>query len=275
MMKAKNGLSFDVEEWFDVTLLDRSKLVGIDLEKNTVVPRFLIKIIKLLDEQKVKATFFVTGKMAKKHSDLIKELAKKGHEVASHGYGHSLIRDCSKRELEKEIALSQESLVRVLGKKVEGFRASVNAPYRDLDFYFKTLKKNGFKYDSSVYPTTFGVFSGQAGFSEKVCEVVPGFFEIPLSCYSVLGKKVPISGGFYIRMMPWWLYGRMLESKRRRGEGVIIYLHSWEIETRYPKVIKHPLRRIIQYGKDESVLAKLRAMLEEFEFTKLSSLIGR
>lgn len=273
-MMLDNGLSFDVEEWYDVTLLDKKLLKGIDLEGERIVEKASKKILSLLGKYKMKATFFVTGRVAKENPGVVRELLANGHEVASHGYSHCLLNNLSKKEIEREISLSQEQLQKVTGGPILGFRAPLNAPPKDLGLYFRLLKKYGFKYDSSIYPTEFGVFSGNKGFSDKVIEVEKDFFEVPLSCFSVLGIKLPISGGFYIRMIPLWMYRLMVRSRAKRGEGTIVYLHSWEIERNYPKVIKDPLKRLIQYGNDAGVERKLEVMLREFRFVNLSRLTG-
>ena len=272
-MMLDNGLSFDVEEWYDVTLLDKRLLKGVDLERGRIVEKASRKILSLLEKYKTKATFFVIGRMAKENPEMVRRLLAEGHEIASHGYSHRLLNDLSKREIEKEIALSQEQLQKITKRPILGFRAPLNAPPNDLGLYFGLLKKYGFKYDSSIYPTRVGVFSGNKNFPDRIVEVDKGFFEIPLSCFSILRFKLPISGGFYIRMIPSWMYCFMVRLRAKKDKGTIVYLHSWEMERNYPKVIKNPFKRLIQYGNDAGVERKLETMLRDFRFVCLKDLL--
>lgn len=272
-MKILNGLSFDVEEWFDVTLLDKKLLEAIEVEKFEIVPRSTRKILRILNKYKLKATFFVTGQVAKRYPDVVREIVESGNEVGSHGYSHRLLNNLSSKELEREISLSQEQLTKITNRKINGFRAPLNAPPKDLTTYFRLLKKHGFSYDSSIYPTKVGVFSGNNNFPEQIAKIENNFYEVPLSCISILGVKFPISGGFYIRMFPSCVYQKILDIKSKRHESLVVYLHTWEFETNYPKVIKNPLKRIIQYGNDITVSNKLELMLKKSEFTNLGKLV--
>jgi peptidoglycan/xylan/chitin deacetylase (PgdA/CDA1 family) len=106
------------------------------------------KILKLLEKNGIKATFFVSGKVAENFPELIKDISKKGHEIASHSYNHVRLADLSLQQQKEEIRKGKEVLENLISKKVIGFRA----PY--LSFTNETfwiLKKEGFIYDSSVH----------------------------------------------------------------------------------------------------------------------------
>jgi len=106
------------------------------------------KILKLLGKHGVKATFFVSGKVAEKFPKLITNISKKGHEIASHSYNHVRLADLPLQQQKEEIRKSKETLENLISKKVIGFRA----PYISFTGeIFWILKEEGFVYDSSVH----------------------------------------------------------------------------------------------------------------------------
>ena len=93
-------LTLDVEDWFQVENLrsayplSRGDQCELRVEANTR------RILDLCDENKIKATFFVLGWLAERLPGLVREIYKRGHEVASHGYYHTLCREQKEKEIE-------------------------------------------------------------------------------------------------------------------------------------------------------------------------------
>ncbi len=83
-----NFLSFDVEDYFQVSAFEtvsRPESWGsraLRVEGNTG------KILALLENRGIKATFFILGWVAERCPALVRKIAAAGHEVASHGYNH-------------------------------------------------------------------------------------------------------------------------------------------------------------------------------------------
>lgn len=101
--------------------------------------------LKLLAEKKIPATFFVTGDVADRYPELIKTIAERGHEIASHGYSHKRFDQMTKKEAEAEIAKSVEVLRKYY--PVISFRAP------NLEFpehFLPLLIKHGIELDSST-----------------------------------------------------------------------------------------------------------------------------
>jgi peptidoglycan/xylan/chitin deacetylase (PgdA/CDA1 family) len=109
------------------------------------VQKGLPKLLALLDEFKLNATFFVTGKTAKQFPELIRLLAEK-HEIASHGFSH-IISQSSPKQLIYELQKVRKHLQEVTGQAVIGYRAP---RLRINTFLLESLKKIGFQYDSSL-----------------------------------------------------------------------------------------------------------------------------
>ncbi|MCK4593331.1 polysaccharide deacetylase family protein, partial [bacterium] len=74
-------ITVDVEDWSQSTLSH-----GLPITERVVVNTR--RLLDLLDECRVKTTMFVLGLVARAHPDLVVEIARRGHEIASHGYAH-------------------------------------------------------------------------------------------------------------------------------------------------------------------------------------------
>lgn len=82
------------------------------------------KILKILKEQKVKITFFVSGAWAEKHPDLLRRMYVEGHEIGSHGYGHKLCSQISTEQIREELEKTEQAIEPLL----DGEQLSLFAP---------------------------------------------------------------------------------------------------------------------------------------------------
>ena len=111
----------------------------------------LPRILKLLEELKIKATFFVCGYLVNEHSLILKEILRKGHEIACHGYLHEDYSRLSKEEALMYLDKAMSSLEK-LEINVKGFRA----PYwRFNKWLLEILAKQGILWDSSLMDSDF------------------------------------------------------------------------------------------------------------------------
>ena len=78
--------------------------------------------LDLLDEFDVSATFFILGSIADEMPELVREVADRGHEVASKGYIHRSISQFGVEEFRDDLVRSREALERASGRKVHGYR---------------------------------------------------------------------------------------------------------------------------------------------------------
>ena len=127
----------------------------------------LPRILDLLDDRGIRATFFVPGYTAERHQDAVEDMARRGHEVAHHGYLHERP-DLLEEEREREVlGKGIEILQRITGKRPRGYRApswemSERTP--------RLLKENDFKYDSSLMGDD-EPYHIQAGAHERLLEI--------------------------------------------------------------------------------------------------------
>ncbi|MBI3782392.1 MAG: polysaccharide deacetylase family protein [Deltaproteobacteria bacterium] len=118
-----------------------------DLIYRTAVPRLL----ELLDEIEAPGVVFVIARDAEPQRALLRQISAAGHEVASHSLTHPQpFRTLGDAELEREVVESRTRLSDASGTDVVGFRA----PAWDIDDrVLKQVKRAGYHYDASVFPT--------------------------------------------------------------------------------------------------------------------------
>lgn len=83
-------------------------------------PEVTPRVLDVLREANVKATFFVIGKNAEKHPDLLRQIISEGHTVGNHTYNHDYV--FSKAAAEKQVHEGQEVIEKIIGKKTAYFR---------------------------------------------------------------------------------------------------------------------------------------------------------
>lgn len=87
-------------------------------------------ILKILKEKNIHATFFIEGRWAKQHPDLVKMIADAGHEIGNHSYSHPDMRNLNREQIKKELADTNSVLQAAAGKEIEYF-APPSGTYND------------------------------------------------------------------------------------------------------------------------------------------------
>ncbi|HKI01597.1 MAG TPA: polysaccharide deacetylase family protein, partial [Thermoanaerobaculia bacterium] len=111
-------LTIGVEDYYQV-----GSFAGLIQRENwyrfeTRIARNTQKALELLDVHGVRATFFVLGWVADAMPEVVREIASRGHEIASSGYWHRTIRQMSPAELREDLQRSREALERASGLRV-------------------------------------------------------------------------------------------------------------------------------------------------------------
>lgn len=268
-MTSRNMLSIDVEDWFQVENL-KSVIQGQWDDKELRVEANTEKILSILAENDTKATFFVLGWIAERVPGLVRKIAAQGHEVAAHGYGHQLIYDIGTENFRDDLRRCKAMLEDITGTPVVGYRAP---SFSITDEALDVLASEGFLYDSSYFD--FAAHERYGKLSTKMNEIFRscvkrcenGLYEIPMATVQLAGKRLPISGGGYFRLLPYAAY-RALYAKAVEQQGnAIFYLHPWECDPDQPRVegisTGHRFRHYINLSRTESRLARL---VRDFEF---------
>jgi polysaccharide deacetylase family protein (PEP-CTERM system associated) len=116
-------MSIDVEDYFHVSVFDG--LVPRDrwasMESRVVANTD--RLLGLFEEFHVRSTFFVLGWVGERHPDLVRRIARAGHEVASHGYAHRLIYNQTPEAFREDVRRAKASIEDAGGCVVGGYRA--------------------------------------------------------------------------------------------------------------------------------------------------------
>lgn len=268
-----NGLSFDIEDWFQVENLKGriaySEWDSCDLR----VVESTRRILAILDRHRTKATFFVLGWIAEKCPALVEEIASRGHEIASHGYNHELIYKQTPTEFETDLKRSVKVLSSITGGPILGYRAPSFSITPESEWALDVLAEHGFVYDSSVFPTSFHNRYGFRDSGRFPFQFENGLVEIPLSTVKLAGKNIPAAGGGYFRLYPYRWFRYLCQRLNSEGKPVIFYLHPWELDHGQPRMNirrDYRFRHYVNLDKTERRLARL---LEDFRFAPLCKLV--
>jgi polysaccharide deacetylase family protein (PEP-CTERM system associated) len=265
-MSIINGLSFDIEDWFQVEnlkgaiALDQWDACDLRVVQNTR------RILQLLDHQGTKATFFVLGWIAERCPSLVSEIAAGGHEIASHGHSHELVYKQTPEAFHDDISHSKAILESITGRQVLGYRAPSFSITPETPWALDILKDLGFVYDSSVFPTSFHDRYGFKGSSRFPFRFENGLIEMPLSTVKVGKANVPVAGGGYFRLYPYSVFRHCCKRLNSDGKSVVFYLHPWELDPEQPRVdirYQYRFRHYVNLGKTEKRLA---CLLNDFRF---------
>ena len=268
-MTINNALTVDVEDYFHVSAFAGSinqRDWGnhpLRVENNTQ------RLLDLFDEFGVKATFFVLGWVAEKVPGLVKEIAAREHEVACHGYSHQLVYNQTPKVFREETLRSKRLLEDIVQVPVRGYRAaSYSITERSL-WALVILSEAGFDYDSSIFPVRHDRYGmPDAPEYPHILETQAGgsIIEFPLSTAKIINYRLPVSGGGYFRLYPYWLSRAGLRQVNRKQKPFIFYLHPWEIDPDQPTISAGWLSRFRHYKNLDKCESRLRKLMTDFQF---------
>jgi polysaccharide deacetylase family protein (PEP-CTERM system associated) len=241
------------------------------------------RLLKILDEFKTRATFFVLGSIAEAYPSLVREIHDSGHEIASHGYHHLPVYHQKPEEFKADVARSLECLRQIVGKRIRGYRAPYFSITRSINWALPILADLGLEYDASLFPlhSRYYPFPGWEGAQEGArfpCTLSFGekrLWELPVTTLRVLGQNLPFSGGSFLRLFPLSLFRRTIRDANRCGYPSIFYFNPHDLDEQDPrlKISNAPLKkRLLQWGlsvgrsRNEG---KLRTLLSEFSFISI------
>ena len=241
------------------------------LERNTTTT------LDLLDEYKVKATFFALGWVADAVPELIREVVSRGHEVASKGYFHRSIREFSREEFREDSARAREALERASGRSVDGYRVAQRWLRPEDLWALDVLAEEGYKFDSSMRPL-FRQYAHEPWrrFVHQHHHGEQTILEIPISTAHVLGYDIPIAGANYFRQLPFSLVKRAVAQwDRTVNSPFVMYFHVWEVDPDQPRIDAAPFyAKVRQYRNLDRMATMLRYYFKQYEFTSIGERMG-
>ncbi len=233
-----NYLTIDVEDYFHVSAFENKIRFEEWGNYESRVVNNTRKILEILSEAgEIKATFFILGWVAEKHPDIVKEIDASGHEIACHGYQHRLVYNMTQDEFRGDLEKAKDILENITGVKVTGYRAPSYSITNKSLWAFDILEEIGFEYDSSVFPINHDRYGipGAPRFQYKLPD--NNLVEYPISTSKILWLNVPVSGGGYFRLFPYWFTKINLKKiNNNENKPFVFYLHPWEIDPEQPRI---------------------------------------
>lgn len=271
-------LSVDVEDYFQVEAFS-DRVSRKDWDKWPLrVQHSTERLLDLLDCEETKATFFILGWVADKLPGLVREIAKRGHELACHSYWHRCIYDLTPVEFRNDTRMAKESIEQAAGVKIRGYRAPSWSITRQSLWALEILAEEGFEYDSSIYPIRHDLYGLPGAPSTPYAHRLDAercLQEFPPATVRFWGATLPAAGGGYLRLFPFgytlWAIRRIEATPRQQ---LVVYLHPWEIDAEQPRLQGRLRSRLRHYSRLTTMEDKLRRLLSLRRFQSFQQLIG-
>lgn len=271
-----NALTIDVEDYFHVSAFESVcdpcawERQECRVEANTG------RVLELLAQARVRATFFVLGWVAERFPGLAGKIADAGHEVACHGYAHRRVCTQTREEFREDLHRSKSLLEEQAGTAVLGYRAPSYSIGPTCLWAFDELVEAGFAYDSSVFPVRHDLYglsdwprfpfwlertAGEGVGNWVPAEREDGFpvpssrfpvpdsrlkpgirhpgqlLEVPITTLKLLGRNIPIAGGGYFRLFPYrFTRWGLGRINEEESRPFVFYLHPWELDPGQPRM---------------------------------------
>jgi polysaccharide deacetylase family protein (PEP-CTERM system associated) len=256
-----DAFTVDFEDWYQGIELPRAEWERLEqrIEVGT------LRLLDLLDEAQTRATFFLLGSAAERAPDLVREIARRGHEIGSHGYGHEFVYDLDPEGFRADLDRCLEVLAGIVSTPVRGYRAPYFSITKRNPWAFDVLQEAGFEWDSSVFP----VVNYRYGIPEAprfAYQLPSGLWELPPTTWRLAGRNLPVAGGAYFRLYPYTLTRFGLRRAHAEGQPAVFYLHPWELDPEHPRL---PLPRrvaLTHYHNLGATARRLRNLLADFTF---------
>ena len=265
-----NVLTVDVEEYyhgmeFALALGERRRELP-----SRVVPETR-RLLDLLDAHEARGTFFTLGQVAQREPRLVREIVARGHELASHGWDHSLAYEQGPAAFRIDVRRAKHALEQASGHAVRGYRAPNYSIRPDTPWAFSILADEGYAYDSSVNP----IAHDRYGFPDAPRFPYPlesGLHEIPVGTARFAGVNLPVGGGFF-RLFPIALLRAAIARVNRvDANALVFFMHPWELDPGQPRATMSARHRFRHYVGLRTAARKLDRLLSAFRFTSIERL---
>lgn len=267
--------SVDVEDWFHILDVPGAPPISEWASLPSRVEVNFTRLLDLFDEKSVKVTCFFLGWVGESFPHLVREAVSRGHEVASHGYGHRLVFELTREEFAADVRRARILLEDVAGAPVKGYRAPGFSTTEETPWFFDVLAEAGYEYDSSVFPAPRGHGGLRGGRREPHRLGTDNkLMEVPITVADLMGKPMCFFGGGYLRLFPYWLIRRMSKQVLAEGRPVVFYVHPREIDPPHPRLPMSRRRRFKSYVNLETTESKIRHILQDFPVTTFEKVIS-
>lgn len=272
-------MTMDVESFYDIEIL---KDKNIKYNEAYSFEEAMEGYIHLLDKYQIKGTFFTLVSSLNQAKPYLEMALKNGHEVALHGLNHVSPLMMNEKQFEENITEAKRILEAELHTDIIGYRAPC---FGILDSYIEILKRNGFQYDSSSLNFHLAINSGKVDLNNyerlnSLCYKKDSFIEITPNRVRAYSGHLPVSGGGYIRLVPWFVIRYYIRKCIHKSNAYMFYVHPYEMSNKkVPKIkdLKFVEKLFLKIGR-KSYLNKIEKIIKYlkkkgFEFKSLKEYV--
>ena len=271
-----NALTVDVEDYFHVWGFRNSVAFESWDHTPSRVERNTMCALEILAQLDLHATFFVLGWVAERYPSLVREIKQGGHEIGCHSYAHRLVYEMTPAEFRADTRRALSAIEDAAGVVVHAYRAPSFSITRRSIWALEILPELGFTQDSSIFPVWNPLY-GIPGAPRQPFEIrVNGrtLTEFPLPAIGPAKWAIPITGGAYLRLIPYPLQVLSLKMLERRGNPFVVYFHPWELDPEQPRIADSLGSGFYHYAALKQTEKRLRRLFQVFRFGKLSEVKG-
>ena len=269
-----NIFTIDLEDWLQssIEVFPATIRAKLSTRPTDRVVANTYKLLDILDTYEVRATWFVLGTVAECFPALIREIGDRGHEIASHGYGHELVYRLRPETFREDLRRSSGVIENACGRKVLGYRAPYFSITPAASWALDVLAELGFRYDSSLFPISRGLY-GFPGADRFPSKLANGLFEFPVTTLPFLKMSLPVGGGGYFRLFPYLALRSAYKAvHKKHQQPLVFYMHPYELdgdEFRSPPPAMDLHTRLVwwqQHFNRNRFEKKLKRLLGAFSF---------
>ena len=272
----RNGLSVDVEDWFQVgafeTVIDKADWDGLmpRVERNTDA------VLALFGESCVKATFFTLGWVADRNPALIRRIVDQGHEIASHGWDHQRVFTMTADQFRDDLARARTAIEDAAGTAVSGYRAPSFSIDPRTPWAHAVLAESGYAYSSSIAPIAHDHYGWPQAPRHAYRPLADAdLIEMPITITRFAGREITTGGGFF-RLLPGAItHAAVRRINRAEQRPAIFYFHPWEIDPGQPRVAGAPLKsQLRHYSRLGAMAGKLRTLIAAHAWGRMDAIVA-
>jgi polysaccharide deacetylase family protein (PEP-CTERM system associated) len=271
-----NAFTIDLEDYFHTEVASRAIEYSDWDRMPSRIERSVHCLLDLLDDHDTQATVFVLGWIARKYPSLIREVARRGHEIACHSFRHRLVNRMNPETFHEDTRMAKAILEDVTGLAINGYRAPSFSITPGTEWAFDILEQLGFTYDSSVNPIWHSTYANTR--APRFPYFIKGtrLLEIPIATMRVGRINLPVGGGAYLRLLPYNFIRYGLHTiNSRENQPATIYVHPWEIDYLQPSIQVDWLSHVRQTWGTNSMQTKLHKLLSSSRFSTIEEVYAR
>jgi polysaccharide deacetylase family protein (PEP-CTERM system associated) len=270
-----NGMSVDVEEWFQVgafeRVIDKADWTGLEsrVEANTDAT------LALFAETGVVGTFFTLGWVADRYPRLIRRIVDAGHEIASHGWDHQRVFTMTPDVFRADLARARATIEDAAGQKVTGYRAPSFSIDQRTPWAHVVLAEEGYAYSSSVAPLKHDHYGWREAPRYAFRPLADSaMIELPVTVAEI-GKRRLATGGGFFRLLPSALTDFAVRQVNGADRPAVFYFHPWEIDPAQPRVAAAPIRsKLRHYARLGAMAGKLRGLIGRHDWGRVDAVVA-